>query len=124
AGCAAWRQWPAGLGPAGPGRTVSRVLFTPDRPRRAAARAINPLGLSSPTTSSSLPATQTVRAAPRRCLTLLRPGVAVPPSLRSGRWALTPPFHPYLCRPGTARAIIGGLFSVALSIALRRPGVT
>src|ERR1044071_2240304 len=30
-------------------------------------------------------------------LALLRLGVAVPPRLRSGRWALTPPFHPYPC---------------------------
>ena len=32
------------------------------------------------------------------------------------RWALTPPFHPY--------PQAGGLFSVALSVAFRRPGVT
>src|SRR5690554_6627814 len=31
------------------------------------------------------------------------------------RWALTPPFHPYLS--------LGGIFSVALSLALRLPGV-
>ena len=34
------------------------------------------------------------------------------------RWALTPPFHPY---PQTSE---GGSFSVALSVASRRPGVT
>jgi|GEM_PF-1273289 len=33
------------------------------------------------------------------------------------RWALTPPFHPYL--PSA-----GGMFSVALTIAFQRPGVT
>ena len=27
-----------------------------------------------------------------------RPGFSVPPLLPSERWALTPPFHPYLCR--------------------------
>jgi len=32
------------------------------------------------------------------------------------RWALTPPFHPY--------PQAGGMFSVALSVAFRRPGVT
>ena len=37
--------------------------------------------------------------------------------LPGARWALTPPFHPYL-------PVTGGLFSVALSVALRRPGVT
>ena len=35
------------------------------------------------------------------------------------RWALTPPFHPY---PGPKAG--GGLFSVALSLGLPRPGVT
>src|SRR5256886_6402321 len=50
-------------------------------------------------------------------LALLRLGVAVPRPLPNARWALTPPFHPYPW-------IKGGLFSVALSVALRRPGVT
>src|SRR5207244_1620415 len=36
---------------------------------------------------------------------------------RRVRWALTPPFHPYPWIPG-------GLISVALSVASRRPGVT
>src|SRR5207302_8110504 len=48
---------------------------------------------------------------------LLRLGVTVPRLLPDVRWALTPPFHPYPW-------IQGGLFSVALSVALRRPGVT
>ena len=43
--------------------------------------------------------------------------------LRPERWALTPPFHPCLF-PSLALGIIGGLLSVALSVALRRPGVT
>ena len=43
-------------------------------------------------------------------LILLRMGFALPPRSLSGRWSLTPPFHP--C-PGLLR---GGLFSVALSI--------
>jgi hypothetical protein len=58
----------------------------------------------------------------------------------SGRWALTPPFHPYraprplktclrFClRPITEAACAGGFFSVALSVAVpspaRPPGVT
>src|SRR5439155_56394 len=50
-------------------------------------------------------------------LALLRLGVAVPRLLPGARWALTPPFHPYPW-------IKGGLFSVALSVASRRPGVT
>src|SRR5207253_2995925 len=47
----------------------------------------------------------------------LRLGVTVPRLLPGARWALTPPFHPYPW-------IKGGLFSVARSVALRRPGVT
>src|SRR6058998_2471969 len=50
-------------------------------------------------------------------LALLRLGVTVPRPLPAARWALTPPFHP-------CPWIKGGLFSVALSVALRRPGVT
>jgi hypothetical protein len=63
------------------------------------------LGWPSPATSSSLPAASFVASRLRRIgrcgshlaayLALLRLGVAVPPCLRSGRWALTPPFHPY-----------------------------
>src|SRR2546425_4799005 len=49
-------------------------------------------------------------------LALLRLGVTVPRLLPGARWALTPPFHPYPW-------IKGGLFSVALSVASRRPGV-
>src|SRR5438445_13168533 len=50
-------------------------------------------------------------------LALLRLGVTVPRLSPGARWALTPPFHPYPW-------IKGGLFSVARSVALRRPGVT
>src|SRR2546426_6216281 len=50
-------------------------------------------------------------------LALLRLGVTGAASFAAARWALTPPFHPYPW-------IKGGLFSVALSVALRRPGVT
>src|ERR1051325_4639828 len=50
-------------------------------------------------------------------LALLRLGVTVPRLLPGARWALTPPFHPYPW-------ITGVLFSVALSVASRRPGVT
>ena len=53
---------------------------------------------------------------------LLRLGFAVPLVLPQARWALTPPFHPYL---GFHR---GGLLSVALSVtrssSRARPGVT
>jgi len=87
------------------------------------------LGWRSPATSRGLPAARR-RDASRRLrrgrsgpdlaayLALHQLGVAVPPLLPGTRWALTPPFHPYLALRQ------GGLFSVALSVALRRPGVT
>ena len=49
---------------------------------------------------------------------LLQLGFAVPSVLPRTRWALTPPFHPYL------RLREGGLISVALSVTRRCPGVT
>ena len=62
-------------------------------------------------------------------LALLHAGFAKLPILLPGRWALTPPFHPYLCVAQTGpREVLplagrrgafltGGLFSVALSVA-------
>ena len=73
-------------------------------------------------------------------LVLHRAGFAVPASLLTPRWALTPPFHPYLRRVPCEdipkvflRAITGirsagGIFSVALSVTqlfrTASPGVT
>ncbi len=54
-------------------------------------------------------------------LALLPVGFVVPSLSPAARWALTPPFHPCLCGRS---AVIGGLLSVTLSVALRRPGVT
>lgn len=48
---------------------------------------------------------------PFPCSVLHHLGFIVPPSLLTGRWALTPPFHPY--RPGVPT---GGMFSVTLSV--------
>ena len=39
---------------------------------------------------------------PFPCSVLHHAGFAVPPSLPSERWALTPPFHPYLCPRGSS----------------------
>jgi hypothetical protein len=47
------------------------------------------------------------------CSVLHHVGFALPPSLPSARWALTPPFQPYLI---LASETIGGIFSAALSI--------
>jgi len=52
-------------------------------------------------------------------------GFTLPMTLLPLRWALTPPFHPYLKH---TKCIFGGLLSVALSLGftkrLPRPGVT
>jgi len=74
---------------------------------------------------SCLPARATYPGAARATLVppylvLLRMGFALPPLSPGARWALTPPFHP--C-PHPNRAA-GGMFSVALSIASRRPAVS
>ena len=68
-------------------------------------------------------------------LVLLRVGFTLPPVLPPARCALTAPFHPYLASSRTYRAFCagrsraeartrGGLFSVALSVGSRPPGVT
>ena len=54
-------------------------------------------------------------------LVLLRVGFTMPPMLPPARCALTAPFHPYRCAETTQ---LGGLFSVALSVGSRLPGVT
>jgi hypothetical protein len=67
-------------------------------------------------------ATNTRRLAggqPIPCSVLHRAGFAVPPRLPSARWALTPPFHPYLCGRNPLRgtpSAIGGMLSAALSV--------
>ncbi len=58
-------------------------------------------------------------ATPRPCLALLRVGFTMPRPSPVARCALTAPFHPCL----SPRAI-GGLLSVALSVASRRPAVS
>ena len=49
------------------------------------------------------------------CYVLHRSRFFVPRALLRGRWALTPPFHPY--PQPLLRGTVGGLFSVTLSVA-------
>ena len=95
-------------------RPVSRVL----------SRTVIPLGSPSPATSSGLPGSTGGHPLPLAgrlpYLALLQVGFAMPSLLPSPRCALTAPFHPY--RRHFWR--LGGLFSVALSVGSRRPGVT
>jgi len=53
------------------------------------------------------------------CLALLQAGFTSEFGCPKLRWSLTPPFHPCLLIMS-----IGGLVSVALSIVIRRPGIT
>ena len=91
----------AGAGSGASGRTVSRVLFeTSGFPRRSRWSSVWDDCRQPP--RAAYPRLPLACARGCRCgphlaayLALLRLGVAVPPRLRSGRWALTPPFHPY-----------------------------
>jgi FKBP-type peptidyl-prolyl cis-trans isomerase FkpA len=105
--------YPAELRAHETGGGISRVLF------RFRGGIIS-LGASLPTPSSSLPGTQTERAAPRPLFGLAPGGVyhAAPVAGRAVR-----SYRTVSPLPVPSRAI-GGLFSVALSVALRRPGVT
>jgi hypothetical protein len=109
-----------GPGSEGGSRPVSRVL----------SRTVIHLGRTSPCASSDLPGdTRGPRGAARGrsppYLVLLRVGFTLPPVLPPARCALTAPFHPYLSAPRQMRdGEVGGVFSVALSVGSRPPGVT
>ncbi len=96
-------------------RYISRILFP---------AGVTPYGMGSfiwsrchHRDSSGLPGGMR-SGQPPPYLALLQVGLAVLPMSPSGRWSLTPPFHP--CLP--VNTGIGGLFSVALS--LSRPLTT
>ncbi len=113
-------------------RSVSRVLSA-----NGAAVIVIHLGRPSPDASSNLPGSNCGPQPMLPYLVLLQPGFTLPPPLPAARCALTAPFHPYpyrapliirirqLCADRTIRgALQGGIFSVALSVGLRLPGVT
>jgi len=74
--------------------------------------------------SSSLPGTQTVRATPRPLFGLAPGGVCHATPVTSGPVRSYRTLSPLPVRPARTRSAIGGLLSAALSVALRRPGVT
>ena len=92
----------------------------------AHARVLISLGRELPRASSNLPGdlgraglSAGLLRAPQASpyLVLLRTTLTVPLMSPSPRWALTPPFHPYLSRchePRFIASAIGGLFSVVL----------
>ncbi len=96
-------------------RSISRVLYGWGLPNVAAIH----LGRSSPNASRDLPGRHWPETAYHPYAVLLPAGFALPRSLPSARWALTPPFHPY--QPSSDG---GGLLSVALSLGSPPPGVT
>src|SRR3989344_368925 len=83
-----------------PERDISRILSSP---ARAVEVMIISLGPRLPEASSDLtrgrwaghPSLRRYRRRTSSYLVLLRVGFAVPPWSPSGRWPLTPPFHPY-----------------------------
>ncbi len=77
------------------------------------------LGVLSPKRSSSLPRRHVGHMIMRLYLALLRTGFSLPRLLPAARCALTTPFHPYQ----QLQAIVGGIFSVALSVDSRLPEV-
>ena len=74
--------------------------------------------------SSSLPGTQVVRAAPRPLFGLAPGGVCRATSVTSGPVRSYRTLSPLPVRLARTLAAIGGLLSAALSVVLRRPGVT
>ena len=83
---------------------------------RVLSRATIHLGGLSPIRSSDLPRSRMGHALVDLYLVLLQVGFTLPRLLPDARCALTAPFHPYL--------LLGGLFSVALSVGSHPPGVT
>ena len=93
-------------------RPVSRVL----------SRTAIHLRRLSPGACSDLPGSRTGRTLTLPYLVLLQVGFTLPPMLPPAtRCALTAPFHPYPVHP---EGCPGGIFSVALSVGSRPPGVT
>ena len=102
--------------------SVRRVCIA-SRQRRQRGGIIY-LGSTLLPTSSGLPGTQVARAAPRPLFGLAPSGVCRATSVSSGPVRSYRTLSPLPVRPARTRAAIGGLLSAALSVALRRPGVT
>ena len=83
---------------------------------RVLSRTIIHLGHLSPNASINLPEPSAGNALKGSYMVLLQVGFTLPSLFPVTRCALTAPFHPY--------QHAGGIFSVALAIDSRRPGVT
>lgn len=91
------RNWENGLG-----RAVSRIL---SRPLRAGERHLSRQPIPGTRTACAVPDTGRIRVP----YWALLPGrFSLPRRLRAGRWALTPPFHPYRQPCGRRRFVFCG----------------
>jgi len=102
-------------------RRRARQMSARNKPSSVPSRGrIIHLGLPSPAASCGLPGTRTGRATPRPLHGLAPGGVCRATPVTSG------PVRSYrtVSPLPVPRGAIGGLLSVALSVALRRPGVT
>jgi len=93
-------------------RPISRVL----------SWAVIHLRRASPPVCSDLPGSRADNTLTLPYLVLLRVGFTLPLLLPAARCALTAPFHPYRHVPIGTKS--GGMFSVALAVGSRLPGVT
>lgn len=78
---------------------VSRILSIPPE-RDWTAISLTPPERSAPLARSATNTRSQTGGPPFPCYVLHRAGFSVPLRLPSARWALTPPFHPYLCPCG------------------------
>lgn len=78
---------------------VSRILSAP-LARGWTVISLTPPERSAPLTRDATNTRRVTGGPPFPCFVLHHAGFAVPPWLPAARWALTPPFHPYLCPCG------------------------
>ena len=108
-------------GHTGPGRWISLIVLVCAKKKEPADKPGSVVGnhSSGPAVTGGLKQPTRKRRGPRHCFPIWscsRWGLPCRRVLPPARCALTAPFHPYLRR--------GGIFSVALSVGSRPPGIT
>ena len=76
---------------------VSRILSTPVLPGAGRSFLSTQLAPGAPLARSATNTRELTGGPPFPCYVLHHPGFSLPLRLPSARWALTPPFQPYLC---------------------------
>jgi hypothetical protein len=79
---------------------VSRILSTPVLPGAGRSFLSTRLSPDAPLARSATNTRELAGGQPFPCYVLHHPGFSLPLRLPSARWALTPPFQPYLCPRG------------------------